>query len=84
MVAFNEEIVFRRCALNILQPHLGDGWLLVLATSLLFGFYHWWSGLGLIVDDAVVGALLMIFYQRSGVLWPVVLAHYLIDLYFFA
>jgi hypothetical protein len=25
----------------------------------------------------------MLFYRRSGALWPVVLAHYLTDLYFF-
>jgi membrane protease YdiL (CAAX protease family) len=83
LVAFSEEIFFRRCARHVFQPHLGDGWLLVLATSLLFGCYHWWAGLGHVVDAAVVGALFMIFYQRLGVLWPVVLAHYLIDLYFF-
>lgn len=84
LVAFSEEIVFRRCARHVFHTHLGDGWLLVLATSLLFGCYHWWAGLDRIVDAAVLGALFMIFYQRSGVLWPVVLAHYLMDLYFFA
>jgi membrane protease YdiL (CAAX protease family) len=84
LVALSEEIIFRRCARHVFQSQLGDGWLLVLATSLLFGGYHWWGGLGHIVDAAVVGALFMIFYQRSGVLWPVVLAHYLIDLFFFA
>lgn len=81
LVAFSEEIVFRRWARHVFQPHLGDGWFLVLATSLLFGCYHWWAGLGHIVYAAVAGALFMRFYQRSGVLWPVVLAHYLIDLY---
>jgi membrane protease YdiL (CAAX protease family) len=84
LVAFSEEIIFRRCARHVFRSQLGDGWLLVLATSLLFGCYHWWAGLGRVVDAAVVGALFMFFYQRSGVLWPVVLAHYLIDLYFFA
>jgi uncharacterized protein len=84
LVAFSEEIIFRRCARHVLAPRLGDGWFLVIVTSLLFGCYHWWAGLGHVAGAAVVGALFMLLYQRSGVLWPVVLAHYLIDLYFFA
>jgi uncharacterized protein len=84
LVAFNEEIVFRRCARHMLQPHLGDGHLLVLATSLLFGAYHWWTGLGNIIGVSITGALFMLFYQRSATLWPVILAHYLVDLYFLA
>jgi membrane protease YdiL (CAAX protease family) len=83
LVAFSEEIIFRRCARHILQPRLGDGYLLVLVASLLFGAYHWWVGLGAMIYVSILGALYMLFYQRSGVLWPVVLAHYLVDLYFF-
>jgi len=84
LVAFSEEIVFRRCALQVFRPRLGDGWLLVAITSLLFGCDHWWSGVGNVMSAAATGALLMVFYLRSGALWPVVLAHYLVDLYFFA
>jgi uncharacterized protein len=84
LVAFSEEIVFRRCARHLLQPYLGDGYLLVLATSLVFAGYHWWAGLGAVIAVSIWGAILMLFYQRSGALWPVVLAHYLIDLYIFA
>jgi membrane protease YdiL (CAAX protease family) len=84
LVAFSEEIIFRRCARQTLQPHLGDGHLLVLATSLLFGAYHWWTGLGNMIGVSITGALFMLFYQRSGALWPLVLAHYLVDLYFLA
>jgi membrane protease YdiL (CAAX protease family) len=32
----------------------------------------------------LMGALLMLFYQRSGALWPAVLAHYLADMVAFA
>ena len=84
LVAFSEEIIFRRCARHMLLPHLGDGHLLVLATSLLFGAYHWWTGLGNMIGAFITGALFMLFYRRSGALWPVVLMHYLVDLYFFA
>jgi hypothetical protein len=84
LVALSEQIIFRRCARRMLQPHLGDGPLLVLATSLLFGAYHWWTGLGSVIGVSMTGALFMLFYQRSVALWPVILAHYFVDLYFFA
>ena len=84
LVAFSEEIIFRRCARHMLQPNLSDGSLLVLVTSLLFGAYHWWTGLGNMIGVSITGALFMLFSQRSGALWPVILAHYLVDLYFLA
>jgi uncharacterized protein len=84
LVAASEEIVFRRCARHVFQPYLDDGYASVLATSLLFGCYHWWAGFGSIVEATTIGILLMMFFQRSGALWPVVLAHYLIDVIDFA
>ena len=53
---------------------------LVVVTSLLFGAYHWWTGMGNIVEAVLIGVLLMLFYIRSAALWPVVLAHYLTDM----
>jgi hypothetical protein len=46
----------------------------------LFGAYHWWTGIGNIVEAVLIGVLLMLFYRRSGALWPVVLARYLTDI----
>jgi uncharacterized protein len=40
LVAYSEEIVFRRCARHLFQIYLGDGYALVIITSLLFGAYH--------------------------------------------
>lgn len=84
LVAGSEEIVFRRCARHAFQPYLGNGYASVVATSLLFGCYHWWAGLGNIVETTMIGLLLMLFLQRSVALWPVALAHYLIDVIDFA
>jgi membrane protease YdiL (CAAX protease family) len=84
LVAGSEEIVFRRCARDAFQPCLGNGYASVVATSLLFGCYHWWAGLGTIVVATMIGILLMLFLQRSDALWPVALAHYLIDFIDFA
>ena len=83
LVAYSEEIVFRRCARSLFQKHARP-WVIVLGTSVLFGAYHWWTGVGNIVEAVLVGALLMLFYQRTVALWPVVLAHYITDVVDFA
>jgi membrane protease YdiL (CAAX protease family) len=80
LVAYSEEIVFRRCARHVFQIYLNDGYALVAITSILFGAYHWWTGIGNIVEAVLIGVLLMLFYRRSATLWPVVLAHYLTDI----
>ena len=84
LVAYSEEIVFRRCARHVFQAYVGNGSLLVLVTSLLFGAYHWWTGVGNIVEATMMGALLMVFFLRSEALWPVVLGHYVTDIVDFA
>ena len=84
LVAYSEETVFRRCARHVFQTYLGDGYLMVFVTSLLFGAYHWWTGAGNIVEATMMGVLLMLFFQRSEALWPVVFGHYLVDIVDFA
>lgn len=84
LVAFSEEVVFRRCARNLFTTYLGDGYALVAVTSILFGAYHWWTGIGSMIEALLMGVFLMLFYKRSAALWPVVLAHYLIDVVDFA
>jgi membrane protease YdiL (CAAX protease family) len=84
LVAYSEEIIFRRCARYALRSYLGDGYLLAFVASLLFGAYHWWTGFGNIIEATIIGSLLMLFLQRSEALWPVFLAHYLSDVIDFA
>jgi uncharacterized protein len=83
LVAYTEETIFRRCARHVFQSYVGDGVALISITSLLFGAYHWWAGVGNIIEATVMGVLLMLFFQRSGALWPVVLGHYLVDIFDF-
>ena len=84
LVAYTEEVVFRRCARHVFQTYLGGGYAMVVVTSLLFGAYHWWTGLGNILEATMMGVLFMLFLQRSEALWPVVLGHYLTDIVDFA
>jgi membrane protease YdiL (CAAX protease family) len=84
LVAYSEEVVFRRCAGHVFQTYLGGGYAMVVVTSLLFGAYHWWTGLGNILEATMMGVLFILFLQRSRALWPVVLGHYLTDIVDFA
>lgn len=84
LVAASEEIIFRRCLRNVLHPYVGGGTLAVLVTSILFGAYHWWAGLGNVLLATMIGSLFMLMLRRSGALWPLILAHYLVDLIAFA
>jgi uncharacterized protein len=84
LVAYSEEIVFRRCAHHVFKNYVNDGVVLVVVTSLLFGAYHWWAGAGNVIEATIMGVLLILFFRRSGALWPVVLGHYLIDFVDFA
>jgi membrane protease YdiL (CAAX protease family) len=84
LVAASEEIIFRRLLRNASQPYMGDGAVAVLVTSLIFGAYHWWAGIGNVLLATTIGTLLMVMYRRSGALWPIVLAHYLVDLIAFS
>lgn len=79
LVAYHEEIVFRRVARSAFQPWFGEGFAMVITTSLLFAAYHWWSGIGNITMAFLLGVALMLAYQKLNVLWPVIIAHYLMD-----
>ena len=79
LVAWQEEVLFRRCARAVLSTKLGDGIMMVTASALLFGSYHWSMGLGTIITAALFGIVAMCFYRRAGVLWPLVLVHYVTD-----
>jgi membrane protease YdiL (CAAX protease family) len=52
---------------------------MVIASALLFGSYHWSMGLGTIISAILFGIVAMCFYLRAGMLWPLVLVHYMTD-----
>ncbi|MHC2336746.1 CPBP family intramembrane glutamic endopeptidase [Bradyrhizobium sp. USDA 4454] len=84
LVAGSEEIIFRQYIRQAFQPFVGNGMFAVLTTSILFGAYHWWAGFGNVLLATVIGVFLMLMLRRSGALWPVAFAHYLVDLIVFA
>ena len=67
-----EEIFFRGFVFGGLAPRLGVARAMV-ASALVFSLFH--LSLGLIVPIFITGMLLAWLYQRTGSLWPPVLAH---------
>ena len=57
---------------------------MIIATSLLFAAYHWWTGLGNMVTAGLFGYRRDVAHRRAGSIRPVMLAHYLADLIVFA
>src|SRR5260370_12683490 len=68
LVAYSEEIVFRRCARHIFKIYFGDGYGLGIITSLMVVAYHWLTGVGNIVEADIIGVVLILFLQLSAAL----------------
>jgi|SaaInlStandDraft_2_1057019.scaffolds.fasta_scaffold24648_1 uncharacterized protein len=84
LVALSEELAFRTVAKRVIGAFSENQVWLVVVSSVVFGIIHWSNGVPNIIDSAVVGAVLMVFYLRSGSILGPVAAHYLIDLWYFA
>ena len=84
LVAFSEELVFRRVAARALKA-VGSGTIVILTiSSLAFGLIHWGKGPGSVVATTLTGAALMTLYLKTGRLWPPVVAHWAINFVSFA
>lgn len=84
LVAYHEEIFFRRCARAVFNCGWGDGAMMIGLSAFLFAAYHWTTGLGNMVAVFLFGVYTMCFLRRTGALWPVVLAHFLVDVITFS
>ena len=90
MVGFVEETIFRGLMLNALKAH--GIWKAAIITSLLFGLTH---AMNLLAGKSVADDMAQIFYAvaigfafaalvlKKGIIWPLVLAHFLIDFFNF-
>ena len=77
--AFGEEIVVVMYLLTRLRQ-LGWGLPAALAaSSLLRGSYHLYQGMSAGFGNILMGLLYGWFYWRTGRVWPLVIAHFLID-----
>lgn len=79
MVSLHEELVFRKVGYHALKSVLHSEIVIVLVSALIFGLYHWWRGAPGILGAALYGLLAMPCYRRTGSIWPIVFAHFLVD-----
>lgn len=81
--AVGEELLFRGFLQTRLQTLLGTGkgagLAAALLQALLFGLAHAYQGLGGIIVTGCVGLVFGLAYWRLRCLWPVMLAHGLVD-----
>lgn len=77
--AFGEEIVVVFWLLTRLR---GLGWsvpAMIIASSVLRGSYHLYQGVSAGFGNIIMGVVFAYFYHRTGKVWPLVIAHFLID-----
>jgi membrane protease YdiL (CAAX protease family) len=86
MVGFVEESVFRGLMLHAIQPR--GLWKAAIITSLLFGVTHALNvltgrslgqGAAQVLYTVAIGFAFAALVLRKGIIWPLVLAHFLID-----
>ena len=67
-----EEVFFRGFVYSGLIPRLGVGWAIV-ASAAVFSIFH--LAIGVLIPIFVTGLLFALLYQRTGSLWPSIVAH---------
>ena len=80
LVAVSEELVFRGAFPRIILRCGGSSGVALFVSTVMFGLAHWSLGLGSIVQTALIGLWFGITAQSSRSLWPVIIAHYVVDL----
>jgi len=76
---FLEEVLVVGYLTTRLQQVRWPTWAVIGASALLRGTYHLYQGYGAFVGNAIMGALFGWFFLRFRRIWPLIVAHSLID-----
>lgn len=79
MVGIVEELVFRGYLCTFLFRYTRRPGLIIGLSALAFGLIHWSGGLHQVAVTGTIGAIFMALYLRTGSLYPLILAHFIID-----
>ena len=74
-----EEVIVVGFLLTRLRQLRVNPWLALAASSLLRGLYHLYQGFGAGLGNVAMGLVFGYAWQRTGRLWPLIIAHTLID-----
>lgn len=77
--AFGEEIVVVLWLCTRLRQLGWSWWAVAAASSLLRGSYHLYQGISAGLGNIIMGLIFCWFFRRTGRVWPLVVAHFLID-----
>lgn len=77
--AFAEEIVVVMWLVTRLKQLRIPVWGAIAASAVLRGTYHLYQGFSAGLGNIVMGIVFAYFYHRTGKVWPLILAHFLID-----
>ncbi len=77
--AFVEEVIVVGYLITRLRDARFSLGIAVLASCLLRGSYHLYQGFGGFVGNVVLGFVFVVIWRRTGRLWPLIIAHTLID-----
>jgi membrane protease YdiL (CAAX protease family) len=74
-----EEVIAVGYLLARLRDLRWGPWAAIAASAVLRGTYHLYQGFGQALGNAAMGALFAWWFQRTGRLWPLLVAHVLLD-----
>jgi len=77
--AWAEEVIVVGFLLTRLRQLRVNPWLALAISSLLRGAYHLYQGFGAGLGNLAMGLVFGYTWQRTGRLWPLIIAHTLID-----
>ena len=83
-VALSEELVFRKIVLRWLEEAGRSAIQILIISALLFSLIHWGSGPGRMLYAFLFGLIYMAAYLRLRRLWPLVFAHWAVDIVAFS
>ncbi len=80
-VAIVEEVVFRGLGFAALKERINSYPVIFIILSLTFGLIHWSWGSHAIINTSIMGAIFLVCVWRTGNIIPLIIAHYLVNLF---
>ncbi|MHA2790021.1 CPBP family intramembrane glutamic endopeptidase [Corynebacterium sp. S7] len=77
--AFGEEVVVVMYLMTRLKQLNWPAWAAIGASSILRGSYHLYQGVSAGFGNIIMGIVYSFFYYKTGRIWPLIIAHFLID-----
>lgn len=78
LVSISEEFCYRGIIQTYLRKNL-SAITTIFITAVLFSLAHWGSGIATLVGTFIWGLVASIYMEKGKSLWPLLIAHYVID-----